>query len=133
MCRPVNTFRSNSRNRLSTVDSYLDVLMPYVDRVNAVSVPLTPDELSYQAGIHSVGLNDSKVRIFHASLGYFFPFINRTRVTAELKGLEKLRPSTPASPLTVPLLIALSAFCSWTYGFAQAVGVVVGFFGLLRR
>ena len=132
MCRPVNTFRSNSRNKPSTVDGYLDVLLPFVERINKLTLPITVDELGYQAGIHSVSLNDSKVRIFHASLGYFLPFINRTRVTAELKGLEKLRPSTPASPLTFPLLIALSAFCSWTYGFAQAVGVVIGFFGLLR-
>ena len=113
---------------------YLTALVPFCVYVNqnAPLSSLCAEYLSFLMGQFAMELDDHKVRAFHASVKFFMPFCNPSRVTAELKGIEKSHVTVPTTPFTVKLVIALSFFARQHYGIQCAVGVLVAFFGLLR-
>ena len=130
--QPTASERANRRVKPATSRTYLRGILPFVSLINTAQVPLTNENLSYMAGQHAVSLRSTDVRAFHSGFKFFFPFLDHTRVTAELKGIEKIEPSLPTVPLTLPILVCLVMW-TWTkYGLARAVGLIVGFFGLLR-
>lgn len=111
---------------------YLAAVLPYVNHVNNSSLSPTIHELAFQAGEYSQNLRDCDVRVFHSGFSHFFPFVDRARITAELKGVEKCTPKNPTTPFTWKMMISLSYFARQTLGLPQAVGVIVGFSCLLR-
>ena len=120
-----------------TLVGYLTAILPFVFHINThyvgLGYVLTAELLAYAAGEYcAVRLADGQVRPFHAALKFFFPSIDRSRVTAELKGVEKSTTRNPTTPLTMPMLVALAMFTRQRKGLAAAVGIIVGFFGLLR-
>ena len=127
--------RSNSRVADSTILKYGALVVAFCIRVNSelpLIGPLTDDKLAYIAGVHACAISDTDLRNFHAGFKFFFPWIDKTRVTAELKGLERERSPVPRNPFTACLLLALAFFTRQYYGLPQAVGMCVGFCGLLR-
>ena len=88
--------------------------------------------LGYLAGQHCIDLSGSDVRTFTSAFKYFLPWTPRERINAELKGVEKSTKTTPTTPITLPIMIALAVFVSIRLGLEYACGIVVGFFGLLR-
>ena len=104
------------------------VSMFYRNDFNVLSEQL----VGYLAGQHAIGLKNHDVRAFSAAIRFFIPYCPKDRISAELKGVEKSTPTTPTTPITLPILIALTCFVGVKLGWAQACGMIVGFFGLLR-
>ena len=104
------------------------VSMFYRNDFNVLSEQL----VGYLAGQHAIGLKSHDVRAFSAAVRFFIPYCPKDRISAELKGVEKSTPTTPTTPITLPILIALTCFVGVKLGWAQACGMIVGFFGLLR-
>merc|ERR1711907_547081 len=80
--------RSNSRVADSTILKYGALVVAFCIRVNSelpLMGPLTDDKLAYIAGVHACAISDTDLRNFHAGFKFFFPWIDKTRVTAELK------------------------------------------------
>ena len=111
---------------------YLAAVLPFVIYVNQRGFPLTSNNLAFMAGEFAVSLQDSKIRGFHAGLNHFFPFLDHTRVTAELKGIEKSTPSSPTTPFTLQMLVAFAYFVRMTFGMPQMTGILCAFDGLMR-
>ena len=88
--------------------------------------------LGYVAGQHCQEMSSSDVRCFTSAIKFFLPWTPRERITAELRGVEKSQPTTPTTPITLPIMIALAVFASVKLGYEFGCGIVVGFFGLLR-
>ena len=137
MCRPLCSERSTCRVQANTLQGvYLPAILKFVKYVNRTApmygLELSRDVLSFLAGEYAVFLSNTEVRPFHAGLNFFMPFLDRSRVTAELKGLERMVPTVPTTPFTYELVISLAIYALGTLGPEQAVGVIVGFFGLLR-
>ena len=88
--------------------------------------------IGYLAGQHAVSLPGHDVRAFSAAVRFFIPYCPKDRISAELKGVEKSSPTTPTTPITLPILVALTCFVGVKLGWAQACGMIVGFLGLLR-
>ena len=87
--QPVSSERSSQRVNSATCTKYLSALIPYVQRVNAHCSTLDLNVLAFVAGQHAITLPNKDVRIFHAAFSFFFGFVDKARVTAELKGVEK--------------------------------------------
>ena len=140
--RPILSKRSMSRVQPATLITYLKAIVLFVSSVDMQRqrgiFPSHPhrvqskEEVEMLAANHAYTLPDGEVRGFHASFGFFFPWCDRSRLTAELKGIEKCSPSTPTTPMTYAMVIAMAVYARATLGLPQAVGVVIGFFGLLR-
>ena len=88
--------------------------------------------LGYLAGQHCQEMSGSDVRCFTSAVKFFLPWTPRERITAELRGIEKETPTTPTTPITIPIMIALAVFGSVKLGAEFGCAIVVGFFGLLR-
>ena len=88
--------------------------------------------LGYLAGQHCIEMSNSDVRCFTSAIKFFLPWTPRERITAELRGVEKSTKTTPTTPDTLPIMIALAVFASMKLGLEFGCGIVVGFFGLLR-
>ena len=88
--------------------------------------------LGYLAGQYCQEMSNSDVRCFTSAIKFFLPWTPRERITAELRGVEKSQPTTPTTPITLPIMIALAVFASVKLGYEFGCGIVVGFFGLLR-
>ena len=133
--RPVSSWRASKRVQAKTLTLYVAAALLFVIFVNGLGQAATwgnPDDLAFFAGEYTVLLENSKVRVFHASFQYFWPFIEKSRVTAELKGLEKSTNRNPTTPITFRLLTTLAWFVSRHAGLAPAVGVILAFGALLR-
>ena len=140
--RPILSKRSMSRVQPATLITYLKAILLFAASVETQRqrgiFPSHPyrvqskEEVEMLAANHAYTLQDGEVRSFHASFGFFFPWCDRSRLTAELKGIEKCSPSTPTTPMTYAMVIAMAVYARATLGLPQAVGVVIGFFGLLR-
>ena len=94
---------------------------------------MTPSLLSFYAGDFAADLPDSKLRHFHASLFHFFPTVDKTRVTAELKGLERATPRNPTTPFTWKILICFVVFVRAMVGWGPAVGMLVAAFAVKQK
>ena len=113
LLQPLNTRRSNLRVAAATIVTYLAAIVPYCHHVNdhyvALGYVLTAELLAYAAGeFASTRLADGQIRPLHSGIKFFFPFIDRSRITAELKGVEKSTTRIPTTPLTFPMLVALA-------------------------
>ena len=102
--------------------------MFYKNDYNALNEQL----IGYLAGQHAVSLPGHDVRAFSSAVRFFIPYRPKDRISAELKGVEKSSPTTPTTPITLPILVALTCFVGIKLGWAQACGMIVGYFGLLR-
>ena len=131
--------RSLKRVKPATLVTYLKAINAFVLSVSDMyhrgifdgRVNCTAD-VEDLAAHYTEQLPDGDVRPFHASFGFFFSWCDRSRLTAELKGIEKTTTTNPTTPMTYAMVIALAVYARATLGLPQAVGVVVGFFGLLR-
>ena len=132
MIRPLATRRSVQRVQPGTALLYLAAVLPYVAFVNASTLNPSQYELAFFAGEFSQDLRDGDVRVFHSSFVHFFPMIDRSRITAELKGVERCTVKTPTTPFTYKMMISLAYYARQTLGLPQAVGIIVGFSTLLR-
>ena len=133
--RPYITERSQHQVKPGTFIQYAKALLPFLEFVNR-SVDdldgLTDADVEERGVEYAIQCADAQLRVFHSAFKHFFPDLRFKRITAELKGLEKKFPSTPTTPLTYPLLIALVVYTRAVFGLSQAVGLLVGFFGMLR-
>ena len=138
--RPISSTRADSRVQLSTFTRYATVLLLFLLAVNATvdcfyrrdySV-LNEQLIGFLAGQHCLGLKNHDVRAFSSAVRFFIPYCPKDRISAELKGVEKSTPTTPTTPITLPILVALTCFVGIKLGWAQACGMIVGYFGLLR-
>ena len=93
---------------------------------------LSEQLLGYLAGQHCQEMSNSDVRCFTSAIKFFLPWTPRERITAELRGIEKQTPTTPTTPITLPIMIALAVFASVKLGAEFGCAIIVGFFGLLR-
>ena len=131
--------RSLKRVKPATLVTYLKAINAFVLSISDMyhrgifdgQIHCTAD-VEDLAAHYTEQLPDGDVRPFHSAFGFFFSWCDRTRLTAELKGVEKESKSTPTTPMTYAMVIALAVYARATLGLPQAVGVVVGFFGLLR-
>ena len=58
---------------------------------------LNEHTVGFLAGQHASQLGNSEVRVFSASMNFFFPFVPKHRISAELKGTlqRKMHPKSP--------------------------------------
>ena len=138
--RPILSTRADSRVQLSTFARYAAVILLFFLAVNGTvnmfyrndySV-LNEQLIGFLAGQHAIGLKGHDVRAFSAAIRFFIPYCPKDRISAELKAVEKSTPTTPTTPITLPILVALACFVGIKLGWAQACGIIVGYFGLLR-
>ena len=112
---------------------YLTACLPFVSFINSLEGQVVAGEdLAFFAGEYAIDLEDSQLRPFHASFQYFWPFIDKSRITCELKGLEKTANKVPTTPITYSLTTSMARWLWKRYGLGPAVGVLVAFGGLLR-
>ena len=133
--RPVSSTRGLNRVAIATIALYLAACLPfvlYVEQKGLEGTHGSHEDLAYFAGEYATTLSNQKIRSFHAGFQYFWPFIDKSRVTAELKGLEKCVPRVPTTPITFNLMCTLAWFVKVNYGMPQAVGIIVCFGALLR-
>ena len=133
--RPHCSMRATGRVQPSTILLYAAACLLFIAFCNLKGNLVwqgTSDDLAYYAGEYAVTLENSKVRGFHAGLQHFWPFLDKSRVTAELKGVEKCTPKVPTTPMTFLLATAFASYVRRTVGMPQAVGILVAFGTLLR-
>ena len=138
--RPILSPRADSRVQLSTFTRYAAVLLVFLLAVNSTIDHfyrqdynvLNEQLIGFLAGQHCLSLKNHDVRAFSSAVRFFIPYCPKDRISAELKGVEKSTPTTPTTPITVPIFVALTCFVGLKLGWAQACGMIVGYFGLLR-
>ena len=116
----------------ATFEKYAACFLAFVLAVNETILAffkgnfdaLNEQLVGYLAGQHAIGLGNSDVRTFSATVRFFIPYCPKDRISAELKGVEKSTPRTPTTPLTLPVLIALACFVAVRCGLAQACGMI---------
>ena len=63
---------------------------------------------------------------------HFFPFVGKTRISADLKGLERTHDRKPRTPVTRKIARAFAYFLWRETSFAEATGAQPMFEGKLR-
>ena len=125
----------------TTFVRYATLVFAFILSVNATvttffqskfNTVLNEHMIGYLAGEHCQELSTSDVRCFTSAVKFFMPWVPRERITAELRGVEIATPTTPTTPITLPIMIALAVFASVKLGAEFGCGIVVAFFGLLR-
>ena len=138
--RPITSNRADHRVQNNTFIRYATLVIAFIMSVNATVCTffrgrydvLNEKLLGFLAGQYCIDMSSADVRCFTSAVKFFLPWTPRERITAELRGVEKSTPTTPTTPITLPIMIALTVFASVKLGAEFGCGIVVGFFGLLR-
>ena len=136
--RPITSQRADRRVQTNTFNRYATLVMAFIYSVNATVCTffqgsysvLNEKMLGYLAGQYCIEMSNSDVRCFTSAMKYFLPWTPRERITAELRGVEKSTKTTPTTPITLPIMVALAVFASVKLGLEFGCGIVVGFFGV---
>ena len=130
--RPIQTIRSLKRVTANTLAVYAQRAIEFVRFANQQGLWQSIADLEVALQLYLPQLADKYLRPFTSSLKFFFPFLDRTRILADLRGQEQTNPSEPTTPVSRRMMLAI-AFFFWSFlGVAEAVGVVVMFETMLR-
>ena len=130
--RPVLSNRSLKRVTAKTLCIYARQAVPFARYASQQDLYGDKQELEVALQLYLPQLANRFLRPFTSCLKFFFPFLDRTRVLADLRGQEEENPSVPTTPASRRMMLAI-AFFVWTFlGAAEAVGVVVMFETMLR-
>ena len=130
--RPVLTARSLKRVTANTLAIYAQRAIEFVRFANQQGLWQSIADLEVALQLYLPQLADRYLRPFTSCLKFFFPFLDRTRVLADLRGQEQTNPSEPTTPVSRRMMLAI-AFFLWAFlGVAEAIGVVVMFETMLR-
>ena len=129
--QPLLTARSLRRVTPNTLSIYVGACLGFFAAVAGV-VDLDKQLLEVLAADYATTLRDTDLRPYHAGLRFFVPFLDLSRITAELKGLQQSVVTIPTAPISYELHIAFAQFCRIMLGPPAGAGVLVAFEGLLR-
>ena len=131
MLKPILSARALRRVTPHTLSIYVSACLAFFVAVSQV-IDLDKQVLEVLAGDFAVNLRDCDLRPFHAGMRFFTPFLDLSRITAELKGLQQSTTTIPTAPVSYEMHVAFAHFCRVTFGAAAGAGVLVAFEGLLR-
>ena len=116
----------------ATTVKYAKAVLPFCKYVSENDLFNGLESLEGAVGLFLPSVRDQDLRMFSGGLRHYFPFIGKTRISADLKGLEKRNERRPRVPASEKLSRAFTQYMWGELSFAEATGVQVMFDGKLR-
>ena len=115
-----------------TTVKYAKAVLPFCKYVSENGLYGGLEALEGAVGLFLPSVRDQDLRMLSGGLRFFFPFIGKTRISADLKGLEKSNERRPRVPASKKLSRAFTHYMWGELSFAEATGVQVMFDAKLR-
>ena len=126
------TARSQGRVTQATLIKYAKAVLPFCRYVSNNGLFDGLETLEGAVGLFLPSVRDQDLRMLSGGLRFFFPFIGKTRISADLKGLEKSNDRRPRVPASKRISRAFTHFMWEELSFAESTGVQVMFDAKLR-
>ena len=116
----------------ATLGKYAKAVISYVKFINKHEYFQTVQEMEGAVGMFLPEVPDSKLRILSGGMKHFFPFVGKTRISADLKGLERINERRPRTPASRRISRAFTRFVWEQTSFSEGTGVQTMFDAKLR-
>ena len=116
----------------ATVVKYAKAALPFCMFVSENDLFSGIETLEGAVGLFLPQVRDQDLRMLSGGMRHFFPFIGKTRISADWKGLEKTNERRPRTPASRRISRAFTHFLWEETSFAEATGVQTMFDGKLR-
>ena len=116
----------------ATQIKYAKAVLPFCKYVSENDLFHGLEALEGAVGLFLPQVRDQDLRMLSGGLRFFFPFIGKTRISADLKGLEKSNERRPRVPASKKLSRAFTHYMWGELSFAEATGVQVMWDAKLR-
>ena len=116
----------------ATLGKYAKAVISYVKFINKHEYFQTVQEMEGAVGMFLPEVPDSKLRILSGGMKHFFPFVGKTRISADLKGLERINERRPRTPASRRISRGFTRFVWEQTSFSEGTGVQTMFDAKLR-
>ena len=116
----------------ATLGKYAKAVLPYVKFLNKHDLFGTVQDMEGAVGMFLPDVPDSQLRMLSGGMRHFFPFVGKTRISADLKGMEKQNERRPRTPASRRLSRGFTRFVWEQTSFSQGTGVQTMFDAKLR-
>ena len=116
----------------ATTVKYAKAVLPFCKYVSENDLFHGLESLEGAVGMFLPQVRDQDLRMLSGGLRHYFPFIGKTRISADLKGLEKTNERRPRVPASERLSRAFTHYLWGELSFAEATGAQVMFDAKLR-
>ena len=116
----------------ATTVKYAKAVLPFCKYVSENDLFHGLETLEGAVGLFLPSVRDQDLRMLSGGLRHYFPFVGKTRISADLKGLEKTNERRPRVPASKKLSRAFTHYMWGELSFAEATGVQVMFDAKLR-
>ena len=124
--------RSCGRVAANTLGKYAKAVLPYCKFAAEHGYFSSVGMLEGAVGEFLPRVRDTDLRMLSGRMKHFFPFVGKSRISADLKGLERTHERRPRTPASRRIARALAHFLWSKLSYAQATGVITMFEGKLR-
>ena len=116
----------------ATLGKYAKAVLPYVKFLNKHDFFGTVQDMEGAVGMFLPDVPDSQLRMLSGGMRHFFPFVGKTRISADLKGMEKQNERRPRTPASRRLSRGFTRFVWEQTSFSEGTGVQTMFDAKLR-
>ena len=116
----------------ATLGKYAKAVLPYVKFLNKHDLFGTVQDMEGAVGMFLPDVPDSQLRMLSGGMRHFFPFVGKTRISADLKGMEKQNERRPRTPASRRLSRGFTRFVWEQTSFSEGTGVQTMFDAKLR-
>ena len=107
----------------ATLGKYAKAVLPYVKFISKNQLFSSFEEMEGGVGLFLPEVRDAHLRLLSGGMKHFFPFVGKTRISADLKGLEKTNERRPRTPASKRISRGFTRFVWGEASFAEATGV----------
>ena len=116
----------------ATLGKYAKAVLPYAKFVAKNGFFTSVEQMEGAVGLFLPEVRDADLRMLSGGMKHFFPFVGKTRISADLKGLEKTNERRPRTPASKRISRGFTRFVWEETSFAEATGVQTMFDAKLR-
>ena len=116
----------------ATLGKYAKAVLPYVKFISKHEFFDSVEQMEGAVGMFLPEVPDSQLRMLSGGMRHFFPFVGKTRISADLKGLEKTNERRPRTPASRRISRGFTRFVWEETSFSESTGVQSMFDAKLR-